>query len=992
MNNEHTVKMDCIRVPMRTSVSEWATTHHFLQRTSAYFKYDKHPYMIEPSDAFSDIAGTWGVAICVPSQTGKDLAWDTPIPTTDGFKTMEDLSVGDVVYSMDGTHTRVEYKTPPQWNKMYRVEFDDGTWLDAGEDHRWLASESDCNQHRMPEKVYTTREMVEKMAFRATQKTWVCRGKLRSVFAIRMPDPVRNCTADLPIDPYVLGAWLGDGNKSDGRITKSAEDLREMFPDLPPKYYPSSSCPDVNVPGLRQALSKLGLLGNKRIPSMYLYASVDQRLALLQGLMDTDGTADAHGKSIASWSQKSDALTDDFMRLLWSLGIKAHRRKRTSRIKALGFTGEYNEVTFSTELPVFRLSRKASRMRPTVRRDAHWRYIRSIKPIPTVRSYCISVSHPSHTYLAGKQYCVTHNTTLMQNALGWVCEYDRQNVLIVFDTLENGQRFSRNRLKPFLRDTCGILNNSLEANPDKSNSAMNISLGTGANVFIGTGKSPSQLASTPAKYLLMDEIDRWTDQIEGEGDPVSLALQRQMTYRGMALFTSTPTMKETSRIWKQFLLGTQCVWGVYCDSCGKHFSLEWTDIDWTEPDNPVCHCPHCGEVWTEQEIIAMRHGYEAQNEHPQTDKYGRILRSYSVNGLLCHAQYTWASLKEYERSALQTGEAAVQSFRNTRLAECYTPPDEIRVDAQTLMIKSLMRFSDDCIPTDIAYITCGVDTHDACLYAAVYGWSADCSRCYGLTYHVLAGDPDTAQPWEALTELTNRPFIRKDGRILRCAFTFCDAGGHRTNSVLAYTFHNSRFFPIKGFASTGKATTTDPLLRRVFKMNLNAGIKTKIQVMEIGVNNAKDMILKMETLTLAGEPALNFATKNCFGNDFFVSLTSEVRIQNKWVAPAKKWRGNEALDTLTYALACAVWYRRTYYDTGKDRETREWKMVTDLSDKEIEAMKNEMDKPIEEAVEEKKEAVKAKRGGRKKAEKPKPVEMPEPISNEGVPQKKYRRM
>lgn len=572
----------------------------------------------------------------------------------------------------------------------------------------------------------------------------------------------------------------------------------------------------------------------------------------------------------------------------------------------------------------------------------------------------------------------TGKTTLMQNALGWICEYDRNNVLVIMDTLENGQRFSRNRLKPFLRDTCGILNNSLEANPDKSNAAMNISLGTGANVFIGTSKSPSQLASTPAKYLMMDEIDRFPQQIEGEGDPVSLGLQRQMTYRGMTLFTSTPTMKETSRIWKQFLLGTQCVYGVYCASCGKHFSLEWQDIDWSDSTNPVCHCPHCGEVWSEPEIVAMEHGYEAQNDHPQTDKYGRVLRSYSVNGLMCHSQYTWASLKEYERSALQTGEAAVQSFRNTRLAECYTPPDEIHIDAQTLMIKSLMRYSDDSIPTDIAFITCGVDVHDQCLYAAVYGWSSDCSRCYGLSYHILAGDPDTAQPWQALTELTNRPFIRNDGRILRCAFTFCDVGGHRTNSVLSYTFHNPRFFPVKGFASSGKATTTDPLLRRVFKMNLNAGIKTKVPVMEIGTNAAKDMILKMETLTLSGETVLNFATKSCFGIDFFKSLTSEIRVQNKWVAPAKHWKGNEALDTLVYALACATWYRRTYYDTGKDKESREWKMITDLSDKELEAMKDVMNKTVEEAVEEKKASKKTKKPAKKSA-KAKPIDSVDPV-------------
>lgn len=571
----------------------------------------------------------------------------------------------------------------------------------------------------------------------------------------------------------------------------------------------------------------------------------------------------------------------------------------------------------------------------------------------------------------GVAICVpsqTGKSTLMQNAIGWIAEYDRQNTLVVMDTLENGLRFSKNRLKPFLRDTCGILNNSLSENPDKSNQSTNISLGTGANLFIGTSKSPSQLASTPAKYLLCDEIDRWPLEIEGEGDPLSLALQRQMTYRGMALFTSTPTMKETSRIWKQYQLGTQCVWGVYCAACGKHFSLEWQDIDWTEIDNPVCHCPHCGEVWTEQEVIAMRHGYEAQNDNPQTDKFGRVLRSYWVNGLMCHSQYTWASLKEYERSAMQVGEAAVQSFRNTRLAECYTPPDEIRVDASTLQIKALMRFKDDSLPEDVAFITCGVDVHDSCLYAILYGWSADCSVCYGLTYHVLAGDPDTSAPWDALTELTNRTYIRQDGRILKPAFTFADCGGHRTNAVLAYTFRNPRFFPVKGYASSGSSTVTDPLLRRVFKMNLTAGIKTRVSVMEIGVNSAKDTILKMETLTLSGGAVLNYATKSCFDANFFSGLTSEIRIQGKWHAPSKRYRGNEPLDCTVYAYACAVWYRRTYYETGKDKEAREVKYITDLTEQEIANMKKSDEVK---AVETAKEA--PKKGRKKKADLP-PIE------------------
>ncbi len=117
-------------------------------------------------------------------------------------------------------------------------------------------------------------------------------------------------------------------------------------------------------------------------------------------------------------------------------------------------------------------------------------------------------------------------TTAIENFLGWIATYDRANTLLIFDRLKTGQKMSKNRLRPFLRDTCGI-NTTGQAgtkyrNPDASKEVCNISLATGANLMIGSSSSASDLCSTPAKFLCCDELDRWKDELK-DGGILSLA-------------------------------------------------------------------------------------------------------------------------------------------------------------------------------------------------------------------------------------------------------------------------------------------------------------------------------------------------------------------------------------------------------------------------------------------------------------------------------------
>ena len=503
-------------------------------------------------------------------------------------------------------------------------------------------------------------------------------------------------------------------------------------------------------------------------------------------------------------------------------------------------------------------------------------------------------------------------TTAIENFLGWIAAYDRANTLLIFDRLKTGQKMSKNRLRPFLRDTCGInatgQTGTKYRNPDASKEVCNISLATGANLMIGSSASASDLCSTPAKYLCCDELDRWKDELNGEGDPVMLALQRQMRFRGMALFTSTPT-NEAGRIHQHFLLGTQQTWGVICSGCHTWFTVFWDAIDWTD-DTPTVHCPSCGEVYTEQSVKLLEHRYcEPQNSNPEKDEFGRIVRSFRVFGTLCDAFYSWRGLRELERSALALGESSNQSFRNTRLGELYTYTVDRTFDSSEVKKASLGLYSIKALPKDIAFLTAGIDTQDNGFAVEIVGWNMDASKAYGVEWLWLDGDPAEAEIWFALSGIIERRrYKRRDGKTLGVIYAAQDSGGHHTNRVYAYSLRHPRHLSVKGYV---KPKNDIPFMHKIISHRLTQAGNgmAKIRLHIVGVNAGKDLLLSMITSNLEGKRCL-YWPKDTFSNyndNYFEQLTSERRIITsngvKWeLTPGRR---NEALDCRIYAMYAA---------------------------------------------------------------------------------------
>jgi len=278
--------------------------------------------------------------------------------------------------------------------------------------------------------------------------------------SIRMPlcKPVNYPSRDLPIDPYLLGYWLGNG-KSDGATLylnrRDEKFYRPMFEAIIGRNIAVKSSGSENgiqmvvSPGhgeMVRALRELDVLGDKHIPEEYLTASIDQRWALLQGLMDSDGSCDignGNPRCVFTASAARETLLMGVRELASSLGFKATVNWRDARCQTGRFRAGLVAFTAYSDSPVFRIPRKQDRLlpRPGIPTRSQYRHVRSIEPIAPEPMQCIAVAAADCLYLHGRHYGVTHNTALMAAIiLAFVCGPMRvQNAQIVSGAMSRDQ-------------------------------------------------------------------------------------------------------------------------------------------------------------------------------------------------------------------------------------------------------------------------------------------------------------------------------------------------------------------------------------------------------------------------------------------------------------------------------------------------------------------------------------------------------------------------
>lgn len=375
---------------------------------------------------------------------GKLLRLTEKLPTPSGWLTIGTVRAGDTLFDDQGHPCTVTAVSPTQRPKTYKLTFDDGSSVVAGEEHLWLTYDAKDladlltktdewrarRRANRPSKAKGNKsaKFVEAIAARNAARaggqtphpTGSVRNTQEIVDTLRTPRgranhaiPVAGALelpdADLPLDPYVLGAWLGGGSKGGGGFTGIDPEIWQRIEAAGFFVTHAAEAKAHYIRDLIPSLRACEVLNDKRIPSEYLRGSKAQRLALLQGLMDTDGHAALDGG--CEFDNTNRAIIDGVYELVTSLGIKASVTEGVAKLDGRVIGPKWRVKFVATE-PVFYLPRKAARMRGQIRQTARFRYIVAAEELPPEDMRCIAVDSSSRLYLCGRQMVPTHNTDL----------------------------------------------------------------------------------------------------------------------------------------------------------------------------------------------------------------------------------------------------------------------------------------------------------------------------------------------------------------------------------------------------------------------------------------------------------------------------------------------------------------------------------------------------------------------------------------------------
>jgi hypothetical protein len=357
------IHLEALTQHVEQRITDVRLTREFLKKDNQKSGFTHKPFMVEFTDG-TRIIGR------IPRLTGPQPL-DAKLATPTGWTTMGEIEVGDRVLGSDGKPTKVLEIHEKGVRKVWRLELSDGTWVEATGDHRFKVRR-DRSQPWQELTVDEIRRHTEKQAALPVGK---------QAYWLHVPDAVPIHYAPsrkkLPLDPYLLGVLLGDG----------------VLPRL--------------LLGAREARRRAAALAQtKHIPESYMRGSLDQRLALLQGLLDADGTCSKEGKVQITLDNRG--LIEQLAEVGRSLGgwasVREHRLKPSWQVirgeRYYNRGGVYWQVTFDMgDMVPFRLAPKAERCVGR-RRKARARAIKAVVPVRRTPTRCISVAANDHLYLS----------------------------------------------------------------------------------------------------------------------------------------------------------------------------------------------------------------------------------------------------------------------------------------------------------------------------------------------------------------------------------------------------------------------------------------------------------------------------------------------------------------------------------------------------------------------------------------------------------------
>jgi len=491
------------------------------------------PEQLEPK-------GDWNIwFLCQGRGAGKDLCQDTDILTKNkGWVKLKDIEVGDFVFAWDGTPTRVKEVYIPPKRALVEFTFSDGSTLVSSVEHEWVTwTHRDRKQYGRRErdkvvpdnwpnwseeikntgrgtdskvgpKVRTTQDIIDTF-------THSKRGDLNH--SIPMCLPIEGENVEEIKDAYYLGYWLGDGYSGSTHSIAVGDSDVPYFLSVWPQFERIDTC-NYRAPWEDFAwVRELGLRNNKHFPECAYFASTEQRLSILQGLMDSDGCVD---KSKVEFTSTKRSLAEGVVYLARSLGQKPVLSEGRATIYGRDCGPKYR-VTWRPAYGVnpFRMPRKAAQVTFGGSQESrnHHRMIVDYKFVDWRPTMCISVEHPDHLFLAGEALIPTHNT---RTGVEWVrsqVKKGKKRIAAIAATNSDIERVMVKGESGFL--ACCWSGDKTEKGveigyPEWSPTKRTLSWKNGAKVEFFSAEEPERLRGPQFDIAWTDELAAWNKDQE----------------------------------------------------------------------------------------------------------------------------------------------------------------------------------------------------------------------------------------------------------------------------------------------------------------------------------------------------------------------------------------------------------------------------------------------------------------------------------------------
>lgn len=954
--------------PPKLTLSEWADQHFYLSAESSAQpgRWTTLPYQREIMDSITDPKVT-EVSLMKSARVGYALALDTPIATPAGWSTMGALRPGDEVFDDRGKRCRVRFKSEVFTDhECYRLTFCDGSTIVADASHRWLV-ESDVSLEQLVSGRLgrTGRPKIgEVRTFSGVVDTATI---ARSTERRRKPIAVRNAAgldlprADLPVPPYTLGIWLGDGHMVSPRITQHRSDVEtaqyveregiRVTVAYTDTRYPNNATLFLDRGEKRSPspwaarFRALGVLSNKHVPAVYLRSSAAQRLELLRGLMDSDGTIGADGR--AEFVNTNERLARAVYEIVVSLGMKASFHGRPpQRVQCL----PQFRVNFrpTPALNPFHLSRKAAKVRAAAKPSITFRRrVVSVERVASAPVQCIEVDSPSSLYLAGRQLVPTHNTKMLDAALGYFIDQDPSSSLVVQPTLEDAKGFSKEEIGTMLRDCERLRNRVHDVEEDTSsrergtaNTMLHKRYAGGVLSIVGA-QTGAGFRRISRRFIACDEIDAYPASAGSDGDPVKLAQKRaEFFWNRKFLNGSTPLIEGFSRIEKKFLEGDQRRFFVPCPQCGHmdhlvfqkkgddHGATDGHYMLWPKGEPEAAHfvCSRNGCVIEHAQKFEMVRRGEWRVTRPEKDGPPKAgTRSYHVWAAYSFSpNASWGQLaREWSDAVASRDLEQLKTVVNTMLGQTWKESGE--APEWERLFGRRETYPIGTVPVGVRFLTCGVDVQKDRFVYEVVGWALN-RESWSIDAGVLmVKDTSQESAFLQLDDLLSRVYPREGasddapGMQVR---RMCIDTGYNTQNVYNWVRQKDQSVvsAVKGSAEGGDGLICSP---KAVDVHLNGKRFTRgVKLWMVGGGVAKGELyawLRIEPpIPEEGKPLEPYPAGYCHfpqhSGEFFKQLTSErlaTITHQRSRQETREWqvipgRENHWLDCRVYARAAAA--------------------------------------------------------------------------------------